>query len=276
MLDRGLLLSAGAVLVAVWMFGRTRRSDEPALSDLAFWPALIGLVVGRLVALGLDDPAGLRSMRNLLLLRGGVELWPGVAAGTLAALVVLRRRHRSLADAASLLVPSAVAAWAAYDLACLVRDGCPGPASPLGLRPSGLHTTQLPVGVVAGLLGLAAAVTLRRHPTKHSTSWLVLGALLIVSTLRSIESIWLPSFSTRLTRQWATSIAVATGSCIAAAVIALQRRATRRGSGANEQPLPSHAAPELATPPPLPTSDVIATIRRHGVVDTGSVGSPER
>jgi len=276
MLDRGLLLSIGAVLVALWLFGRTRRSDEPALSDLAFWPALIGLVVGRLVALGLDDPPGLRSMRNLLLLRGGVELWPGVAAGALAALVVLHRRHRPLADAASLLVPSAVAAWAAYDLACLARDGCPGPASPLGLRPSGLHATQLPVGVVAGLLGLAAAVALRRRPTKHSTSWLVLGALLVVSTLRSIESIWLPSLSARLTRQSATSIAVATGSCIGAALVALRRRAAGRGSGANEQPLPPHAAPEVAAPPPLPAPDVVATMRRHGVVDTGNIGSPER
>lgn len=74
MLDRGLLLSVAAVLMVLGVVGRTRRGDEPALAEVALWPAVVGMVVGRLVALSLDDPASLRTMRNLLVVRGGVEL----------------------------------------------------------------------------------------------------------------------------------------------------------------------------------------------------------
>jgi len=208
LLDGGLLFSTGAVLVVLLLLGRSRRPEEPTLADVAFWPAAVGLLVGRLVALGLDDPESLRSMSNLLLLRGGVELWPGVAAGTLTALVLLRLRARSLQATAWLLTPSAVAAWATYDAACLLRDGCPGPASPVGLRPSGLISTQLPVGLVAGLVGLGAAVALRRVASRCTTAGLIFAGLFVVSSLRSLESIWLPSLGGGLSRQWSQSIAV--------------------------------------------------------------------
>jgi len=208
LLDGGLLFSAGAVLVVLLILGRTRHPEEPAVADVAFWPAAFGLLVGRLVALGLDDPESLRSMSNLLLLRGGVELWPGVAAGTLTALALPRLQARSLQATARVLVPAAVAAWATYDVACLFRDGCPGPASPVGLRPSGLTSTQLPVSLVAGLLGLGAAVVLRRAAPRCTTAGLIFAGLFVVSSLRSLESIWLPSLGGGLSRQWSQSIAV--------------------------------------------------------------------
>jgi len=243
MLDRGFLLSGAAVLVVLLLFGRTRRHDEPALSDVAFAPALLGLLVGRLVALGLNDAPALRSMRNLLLLRGGVELWPGVAVGTAAALIAGRAGGRPLNATARLLVPSAVAAWATYDLACLIRDGCPGPASPLGLRPAGLSTTQFPVSVLAGLAGLAGAVALLRVRSRLSAPWLTVGALLLVSGLRVAESIWLPSLTGGFTRQRSQSLFVFLGSTTAFAVLGIHHLLASHRAGVASRPDPEQRQP---------------------------------
>ena len=243
MLDRGLLLSGGAILVVLAFVGRSRRPGEPALSEVAFWPVLVGLAVGRLVALALDDPTSLRTGRNLFLLRGGVELWPGVAAGALTALAHLRRHP--LGPTIGLLVPAAVAAWATYDLACLVRDGCPGPPSSFGLRPPGLTTTQVPIGALVGLVGLSAAVALRAMSARRSVTWVILGGLLTVSALRSIESLWLPSLDDRITRQTAHTLAVLAGAATAAVLVTASRRVTRgRGS---ERP-DRRRAPQTTTP----------------------------
>lgn len=249
MRDGGFLLSAGAVLIVLLLFGRTRRPDEPTLSEAAFWPTAVGLLVGRLVALGIDDTDSLRSMSNLLLLRGGVELWPGVLAGTLAALAIVRIRHRSVATTARLLVPSAVAAWATYDLACLIRDGCPGPSSPIGLRPPGLTTTQLPVSLIAGLAGLGAAVLLRKAAPRRGTARLILTGLLVTAALRSIESIWLPSLASGLSRPWSESLVVLAVSSIGLLAPTLRARWAPRGSRgvAEEREAPDGQAPTVPT-----------------------------
>lgn len=255
MLDRGLLLSGGAVLVVLAFFGRGRRPGEPALSEVALWPALVGLAAGRLVAMALDDPASLRTGRNLFLVRGGVELWPGVAAAALTALAHLRRHRRPVGPTIGLLVPSAVAAWATYDLACLVRDGCPGPPSSFGLRPPGLTTTQVPIGVLVGLVGLGAAVALRAMSARRSATWVILGGLLTVSALRSIESLWLPTLDGRITRQTAQTLAVLAGTVTTAVLVAAGRRVTR-GRGIrgrftvprrNPSPVPASHPPSGST-----------------------------
>lgn len=237
MLDRGLLLSGGAVLVVLFLLGRTRRSDEPALSEAAFWPVVAGLVAGRLVALALDDPVSLRTGRNLLLLRGGVELWPGVAVGALTAVALLRHHRQAIHPTIVLLVPAGVAAWATYDLACLVRDGCPGPATSFGLRPPGLTTTQLPIGLLVGLIGLTAAVSLRRLSASHSNSFVLLAGLLVVSALRSVESIWLPSLTEGTTRQTAQSLGVLACTLLATVAVA-RRRVTGDAPIEREDPAP--------------------------------------
>lgn len=228
MLDRGLLLSVAAILMVLGVVGRTRRRDEPALAEVALWPAVVGMVVGRLVALSLDDPASLRTMRNLLVVRGGVELWPGVAAGALTALVVLRRHRMPLGSVTGLAVPAAVAAWATYDLACLVRDGCPGPASSFGLRPPGLTTTQFPVGVLVGLVGLAAAAALRRYAARWPPGRVILTGVGVVAGLRAVEAIWLPSLTGGITRQTAQSLAVLAAAGLTAGVLATRRLHQKR------------------------------------------------
>lgn len=261
MVDRGLLASVVVVLIVLTIVARTRRPAEPRLSDVALWPAAIGLLAGRLAALALDDPSGLRTIRNLLLVRGGVELWPGVAAGALLCLALLRRRRHPLGEAAGLLAPAAVAAWAAYALACVVRDGCPGPPSPIGLRPPGLTTTQLPVGVIVGLIGLGAALVLRKSSRRRSATGLVLAALLVVSGLRSLESIWLPSLADGPTRQTIQSLIVFVGTLTATLILAGRRaRRTRRAAqldstthpagGHRRQPAKPIRAPSVAIPPP--------------------------
>ena len=102
MIDFGLLVSVivafGVPTILSWHW----PIDVPARSvssvqraeflDVAVGPALAGLGVGRLAALALDDPQSIASLSDVLIIRSGVEFWPGVAA---AAGAVLWGEHRA-------------------------------------------------------------------------------------------------------------------------------------------------------------------------------------
>lgn len=73
-----------AILVVVWAVTRLAppRTLAPAgVFDVAVWAVLGGVLAGRAAALALDDPSGLTRLSDVVVLRGGVEFWPGVAAG---------------------------------------------------------------------------------------------------------------------------------------------------------------------------------------------------
>ncbi len=226
MVDFGLAFS---LLVAVAVPSLVSRH----LVDIVLGPALVGVAVGRLVTLAVDDPGSIGSVSDMLILRSGVEFWPAVGAGALAMAWVNRRTDPVLALAS--VAPLAMIAYASYEAACVVRDGCYGPSSSIGLRPTGVATTMLPIGwVMAAAVALAAAIIGRRMADRSRPVIVLAAAVWAVAVVRSIGSIWLPHIGDGLTRQHTTSILVAgVATVVLAGLVALS---FRRGGEPQSQP----------------------------------------
>lgn len=213
MLDVGLLLSGIVVWFGVRLADRVtapRLSDRVEAVDRLLAPALCGVLVGRAVAAALDDPSSLRSVRSFLVVRGGVEFWPGAIAVLVVVLVAARRRRRPGLLEAAELVPFALIGYALFEATCLVRDGCYGPRSSLGLVPQGLDTRMFPIGIAVAAVALALAVALQR-------SWWVAPGLRVViaisglGAIRGVAATWLPHLGSgmpRTQRESLTAMAV--------------------------------------------------------------------
>lgn len=232
MIDVGLLLTMvvgvglPAVIARWWQLSTV--DESVGFLDVAIAPALAGLAVARLAAVAIDDPNSLRSVPDLLIVRSGVEFWPGVVA---AALVVVWSARRSGASAVARLddlVPLALVGYADYEAACLVRDGCFGPTTPIGLRPPGTATAMLPIGVFAAAVVAGGAAALRRERQRRSPGAVLAGGLIVVAAVRAIGSIWLPHIGVGPTRQQWSSIVV--GLASGAVLVALSGRTANRGS----------------------------------------------
>jgi hypothetical protein len=211
-IDVGLLLTmivamALPALVARW-WPLATFGEPVGFVDAAIVPALIGLGVGRVVAVAIDAPSSLGSLSDLLIIRSGVEFWPGVAAAMLAAAWSAHRSGRAPHDRLADLAPFALIGYAGYEVTCLVRDGCYGPASSVGLRPPGTSTSMLPIGVVVAIAVVAGAIVLQRQ-LRRRASWIVVtGGLSVVAGVRSLSAIWLPRIGDGPTRQHWSSIVV--------------------------------------------------------------------
>lgn len=212
MLDTGLLLTG--VLLWLVLTVAARRAPVPGMThsevlDRLMGPALAGLVIGRLVAVVLDDPASLRSLRALLVIRGGVEFLPGVAVAMGVLGWELRRHGRGVWRGFADLAPFALWGYATYEATCVVRDGCYGPASPVGLMPDGLRTRMFPVGLAVGLIVALIGLWVR------SSTWSATAKLLLavggVTAVRALAAIWLPRIGGGLTRPHVESVAVLLG-----------------------------------------------------------------
>jgi hypothetical protein len=214
MIDYGLLVSIAAAflvpsLVAKWW---PLRTVEPGVTfiDLAFGPAVTGLVVGRLFTVALDDPGSLGRLPDMLVIRSGVEFWPAVAAAAAVATWSAHRAGTGIADRLADLAPLAMVGYGAYEASCLFRDGCFGPASPLGLRPDGFSTRMVPVGVLMAVAVGAGAWAARRLGDRPDRHLMTVGAsVAIVALVRAIASIWLPRVGEAMSRQQLTSVVVA-------------------------------------------------------------------
>lgn len=216
MIDTALVVSAIAVGAAMWVAALAGGERRPgAVVEDLLTAALVGVLIGRGTAVLLDDPQSLRSLRAFLVIRGGVEFWPGAVAA--AALVARRGRPAPALKVLATVAPLALAGYGAFEAACLLREGCYGPHTLIGLRPDGLPTTMLPVGVVVGAALAAVAVWARTTTLRPAVQ--VTAAVLAVATARSIASIWLPRLGDALTRQHRTSVAVAVAA--AAALVAM-------------------------------------------------------
>lgn len=225
MIDYGLLVSmiigfGVPALVGNWWLV-TGRSGPVGFLDVAIGPAFAGLAVGRLTTLALDDPNSIGSISDMLIIRSGVEFWPGVSAalgaGILSANLGLVSPSRRLADVA----PLAMIGYAGYEAACIFRDGCFGPESPIGLRPPGLTTTMLPTGWFMAAAVAIAAVGIRVLVSRRYPATVVVAtAVLAVASVRAVGSIWLPHVGDGLTRQHLTSIGVAILAAIVTAIVA--------------------------------------------------------
>ena len=158
--------------------------------------------------------------RDVLIVRSGVEFWAGVAAGVLLAVLGARRDSAAPSERLADLAPYALLAYGGYEAACLVRDGCYGPNSSIGLVPRGLSTRMLPIGILAALVCVAVGLLLirlgRRRPVTE-----VLLAVATVASVRAIASFWLPRIGDGPTRQHRQSILVAVAAVGVIAILAL-------------------------------------------------------
>lgn len=241
MIDYGLLVSTivafGVPSLLVWWWPLEAApappaSDEPpGFLDIAVGPAFAGLAVGRLTTLALDDPNSIGSLSDMLIIRSGVEFWPGVAT---AVVVVLWGEHRTglpRPRRLAVLAPLAIVGYAAYEAACVFRDGCFGPEGDIGLRPQGLSTTMFPIGWVMAAVLVVAAVAVRELAFRvRSRVVVVAAATVAVAGVRAIGSTWLPHVGEGLTRQHLTSIIVAVA---ASAVLAFGLASTARRNQPN-------------------------------------------
>ena len=229
MIDYGLLFSLiigfGLPSMVATRWPLNSFAEPTGFLDATLGAAFAGLAVGRLTALALDDPGSIGSVSDMIIIRSGVEFWPGVAAALLTAVWIARRADvpplRRLGD----LTPCAMLGYAGYEMACVFRDGCFGPLSAVGLRPPGLTATMLPIGLLMAAAVVVAAVGLHWLAARDAPPGaVVVAGLLAVASIRSVGSIWLPHVGEGLTRQHVTSIAltgVLAGWCV---VIALRHR----------------------------------------------------
>ena len=228
MIDVGLLATIVIVLIVPSVFVRPwpASAEASGVIDVSIGAMFVGLAVGRLTAVALDDPGSLTSLSDLMIIRSGVEFWPGVAAGL--AWIAFGARHDEVAPMRRLaaITAPALVAWACYEATCILRDGCPGPLSSIGLRPDGLVERMFPIGlVVAAAAGGAAMFGRRWHRGGMPDVEVVVVALLSIAVIRSIASIWLPHIGNGLTRQHRTSIAV--GIIATIALVVVRRRPPR-------------------------------------------------
>ena len=196
-----------------------RLSPERSYVDTLLLSALVGVAVGRLAFVGLDDPAGFAHPRDLLILRGGVDVWPGLLAAAIVFWLAHRRGPAALVDHAADVAPVLLVAAAAYEGTCGLRGGCVGPISAIGLRPTGILTTMFPVGLAVALGLVAGAIAVygiaARRPALAVTT-----ALLIFAAIRGVAGFFLPRVGDGLTRPHVTSIAAVGAALVAVAVSA--------------------------------------------------------
>lgn len=210
MIDFGLVVSliaaigAPALLALRWAHGDGRSNF---LDDVTA-PLLVGLVVGRLVTLALDDPNSIGSLSDMLVIRSGVEFWPGVAAAAGVVAWQAQRADRSPLVQLAALAPFALIGYAAYEATCVFRDGCLGPVAPVGLRPPGLQATMLPVGWLVAAATLAGAAFVRGMRDRARPVVSVATSVAVVAAVRSLGSVWLPHVGDGMTRPHRASVAI--------------------------------------------------------------------
>jgi hypothetical protein len=200
--DYGLFVSVGLSALLVWLAPKVWKVPElgdRAPLDQLIAPLFVGMVLGRAITLVFSDLAGITSIREFMTIRGGVEFWPGVAAGTFVLVVLFHRPDDPPpVRRVALLAPFAMVMLAGFQITCLVRDGCAGPESAVGLVPHGLTTRQLPVGVLGGVALIALAGWLRVSTLPDHTR--VLVAVFGVGAERSLLGVTEPNLRSALSR----------------------------------------------------------------------------
>jgi len=237
-IDKGLLatLAVAATVVSLLdRFLRRRGAAKDPVSALASTPLIVGIVAARLTAVVLDDPATLARPFDLLLIRGGMEFWAGIAGALAVIWWTARKQSFTAVDRIAEIAPFALFAYAVYEAACILRDGCFGPASTAGLRPGGLGQRQVPVGILVGVAAASLASLAWRWSRRRSPAVVTALALTGLAAIRSIAGFALPKLAEGLTRVHVESL-------VALAVGILGSLAVRRRRGP--------ARPALVSPEP--------------------------
>jgi prolipoprotein diacylglyceryltransferase len=164
----------GAVAVAVGLMyavlryegGRTNAADcTRDVWDGLVSAAVIGLIVGRLVAMIQSGTNPISHPGDILIVRAGVDTVAASVVALITYLVMTRKDVWWLADAAA---PAAVAGLAGWHGGCLVREACLGTSSdlPWAIAQTGSAVTRHPVEIYAALGLVVAAIALlwwKRH-----------------------------------------------------------------------------------------------------------------
>lgn len=237
MIDRGLLASGVVVAIVAWALPRLARGPRPPLPmDPLFLSAVLGVLLGRLVAVAVEDPAALPAIRDVLVVRGGVAFWPAVAGGAAVYAYVTRGSEVSAWLRLGTAAPTVLAGYGAYEAMCIVRDGCFGPPAAFGLTPPGLLTPMLPVAWFVSVLALGWAA---RHQRRLPRSTDLLSAVLLLGVVRSVASFHLPRVGSALSSPHLQSLVVA----VVALAVAVGLRARDRHT------TPSRSRAAAATTP---------------------------
>ena len=210
MIDRGLLVGLVLVGATTWAAGIwwCRRGGPDDAVDRLGVASLIGLAAGRIVFLLFEDSSAITTFRDLLVIRGGVEFWAGMAAGVAAAVVSARRRARVTTSALAEFCPLFLVGYGVYELTCVVRDGCFGPALGFGLVPSGFATRMLPLGLMVGVASVLVGFVLMSTWSRWTPVDVLIGTALVLAGFRSLASLWLPRIGPGLSRPHRFSLLV--------------------------------------------------------------------
>lgn len=244
MIDLGLAVSLVAMLaVPALLAHRSQLHTIPTgrLVDVALPALALGLVVGRLAFMATAGSGSLR-IGDVVVVRAGVEFWPAVGSGVLVLALMARRRRVSPLRHLAELAPFALLASATYEALCLVRDGCFGPASPIGLVPSGMATRQFPVGLLVAAVLTSLALLLRQAWTLGPGP-LLITAFAGVSLVRVVSGWWLPHLGDGMSRQQAQSAGVLVLMGLVGAGLVLRQRLHHRRNATPSGPIAYRKGP---------------------------------
>ena len=182
------LLAAAAIAGAsaytmLWWEARHGNASRCTgnLWEIGVVSAVVGIFIGRIVAMVIDSVNPLAHPMDVILVRSGIST-VGASLGALAVFAWLSRREpTAMADG---IAAAALAGLAGWHAGCLVRGTCLGTASdlPWAVAQAGSTVTRHPVGVYAAVALGAAAVTLawwkayRRAPAGAPASIAVIAA----------------------------------------------------------------------------------------------------
>lgn len=196
MIDLSLLLSMLTVIAGTLLALRLVPPfgfDRQKISEAASTPVIVGLVASRVVFLLFDNPASLSRIRDILVFRSGLEFWAGILFAVGFCCWQNRRTPEGLTVLLSAGVPYVLVGLAFYEGACLLRDGCLGPTSSVGLTPYGLTRPMIPVGLFVAAAFLVSAWLLRRNHTMNAVTKLSVS-LAVLGGVRALASRYLPAF----------------------------------------------------------------------------------
>lgn len=228
----GLVVILTIVLTSVaarWWWSDGMDDNGSTLSDLAWVPLLVGVVSARVATVLVDHPAGIVSLKEVMIIRGGTDFWIGVAAGVAAIGLTVKDRY-GVVPRLALLAPFGLIAYGVYHAGCVIQDGCPGPASSIGLAQSGIYQTVFPVGLIGGLVAVVAGLWFMRRPPSVSPMIVVAVLLAVLAVIRLTVSVLTPSLVAFPSRDQALSVvAIVAAAGVATADLVERRRWDQSG-----------------------------------------------
>ncbi len=238
MIDTGFLATLVVVVLGLQLSARWSPPtliDRSALGELWVGPVLLGLVVARLAFVAFDGPSSLRNVRELLVFRSGLEFWAGATTGVAVVAWKSRSLQPGVVAVLAASMPFALFGVALYEGSCVVRDGCFGPPSRVGLIPPGLDRRLLPIGIVVGVTLLVVGAALKRLWTMSASLTVVIGGFALAAT-RAFASRRLPAIGPSRIQFESDLAAAAFGVALAALSIRWIRNERRRNTIVNARP----------------------------------------